>query len=385
MVAVDSPGSNQIDRCGTCGAIWFDPGEIRELTEGRLSPEPGATTQDVPVPSVDSTGRSTDTPMARMHRLAASMRCPRCDAPLSALDYQATGVPVIICSACRGFLVTRASSESLSERFAFSRLHADRYAAMGESMAAEMRNSLGLKYMTDGKMKITANPSFSLPIVLPLSTEAPGPRSFPAATWTFLAVPLILMLLSSYGGVSCRLPWPPGGLPSGTGLSGAPFLSLLAYPFLPGGLLPLVTGVLFLFVLGRQVEERTGLIPFAGLYLLGAITAGVVHMVVGRIGAPIALGSSGAVAAVLGAYLVFFPDVPIKMYGMGRIVSAPAYLFACCWAVAILMANPESGGMTGFLLRIADPTPLSLWGNLGGFASGMLYGVAARSKEEGFW
>lgn len=369
-------GGKEIDRCETCGAIWFDPGEIRELTEGRLTfVEQGKAGPSPPAPWA---------PMAGMHALAASLRCPRCESVLSAIDYQATGVPVIVCSACRGFLVPRESATKLSERFAFTRLNAARYAAMGESMAAEMKKSLDLKYLGNGNSGTGANPSLALPVVVPLSSGAAGIRSFPAATWTFLAIPLIMLILSALGGASCRLPWGAGGLPSGTGVTGGSISALLAYPFLPGGFLPLGAGMMFLFVLGRPVEERTGSVPFAGLYILGAVTAGVAHMMAGRIGAPVALGSAGAVAAVLGAYLVYFPDVSITMYGMGRIVSAPAYMFACFWALGTLMANPEIGGMTGLLLRIGDPTPLSIWGSLAGFASGVLFGAVHRSREDRF-
>ena len=373
MAPVDS-GGVEVDRCGTCGAIWFDPGEIRELTEGRLS---------FPVQEEEKSAPDVGTPMVRMHRLAASLSCPRCGAVLSALDFQATGVPVIVCSTCRGFLVPRGSTAKIYERFAFTRGHAALYAAMGESMASEIRKTLNLKYLVLGNAEGTTSQMFAIPVVVPLSTDAPPIRLFPAATWTLLGIPVILMILSSLGGVSCRLPWSPGGLPSGTGLSGAPLRSLLAYPFLPGGLLPLIAGVLFLFVLGRPVEERIGWMPFVGLYLFGAIVSGVAHMMAGRVGAPVALGTSGAVAVVLGAYIVFFPNVPIRMFGMGRIVSMPAYMVACCWALAMLFANPETGGMTGWLLRMVDPTPLSLWGSLAGFVSGTVFGAVARSHEEG--
>ncbi|HEY5996649.1 MAG TPA: rhomboid family intramembrane serine protease, partial [Candidatus Deferrimicrobiaceae bacterium] len=326
-------------------------------------------------------GAGVGKPIMLMHRVASKLGCPRCGESLSAIDFQATGVPVIFCPACRGFLVPKASAIKLDERFAFSRKHAAMYAAMGESMAHSMKRTLNLKYGA-APPELRTSQGVAFPVVVPLAADAPAPSSFPAATWTFLIIPVLLLLMSSVGGVACRLPASPGGLPSGTGIGSAPFWLLLAYPFLPGGLLSLATGVLFLFVLGRQVEERVGLMPFAVLYLLGAVVAGMAHMSAGRVGAPIALGSAGAVAAVIGAYLVFFPNVPIRMYGMGRIVSLPAYLFGCCWVVATLMGNPETSGGMGLLLRFANPTPLSLWGSLGGFLAGAMGAVGFRMHEE---
>jgi membrane associated rhomboid family serine protease len=88
---------------------------------------------------------------------------------------------------------------------------------------------------------------------------------------------------------------------------------------------------------------------------------------------PSALGSAGAVAGVLGAYLVFFPDVPIDMYGMGRVVTVPAYLFACAWAVSVFLW----GWGPGPLSVLFNPTPYSLAGHLAGFTAGV-FGAALR-------
>lgn len=379
MESVSSEGV-EIDRCATCDALWFDPGEIRELTEGRLGVS--AEAEAVPVAGDAPEAASDGTAIGRMHRLAASLKCPRCDRPLTAIDFQATGIPVMLCPDCRGFLVPRSSASRLEERYAFSRKHAAQYAAMGESMALSMKKSLGLKYHGIATPEVRVGQGVALPVVVPLASDAPSPRSFPAATWIFILVPILLLLTSSVGGVSCRLPSHPGGIPSGTGLGSAPLWLLVAYPFLPGGLLSLVTGIFFLVVLGRQVEERVGLFQYSALYLSGAVVAGLLHMAAGRIGAPIALGSAGSVAAVLGAYLVFFPNVPIRMYGMGRVASLPAYLFGCCWLVAMLMGNPETSGGMGLLLGFANPTPLSLWGNLGGFSAGALAAVGIRMHED---
>ena len=92
---------------------------------------------------------------------------------------------------------------------------------------------------------------------------------------------------------------------------------------------------------------------------------------------PAALGSAGAVAGVLGAYLVFFPDVPIAMYGMGRVVTVPAYLFACAWAVAVFLWGWGPGPLSNLL----NPAPYSLPGHLAGFAAGALGAVFCRSVE----
>jgi membrane associated rhomboid family serine protease len=152
--------------------------------------------------------------------------------------------------------------------------------------------------------------------------------------------------------------------------------NLLIFPFLHAGLVPLLTGALFLFVLGDNVEDRMGWLPFLLLYLSCGVLAGVGHVLWGKPGGYAALGSAGAVAGVLGAYLVFFPDVSIEMYGLGKVTTVPTYLFACAWVVAVFLIGP------GPFVEIVNPAPLSLVGNLAGFGVGVVGAVLWRFGEE---
>jgi len=154
-------------------------------------------------------------------------------------------------------------------------------------------------------------------------------------------------------------------------------LFLWLAPFFHGGIVPLAVGFLFLFVLGDNVEDRMGRGPFLLFYLICGAVAGTAHILGGKAGAPAALGSAGAVAGVLGAYLVFFPEVPISMYGAGRVVSVPAYLFACAWAVAVFLWGWGPGPLSNLL----NPAPYSLAGNLAGFGAGVLGAGLWRSLE----
>lgn len=384
---VESAGA-EVDRCGACGAVWFDPGEIRELTEGRLDTGLGG---DGTVPAADAGEipgeaeegeRPPSSPLAGWHRKASSMRCPRCGMPFSALDFQATGVPVLMCKGCRGILAPGASVGQLAERFRFTRTHADLYAAMGNSLAREMKKTLSVKYIGEDRLGTGEGRPIALPVVVPLATDAPENRSFPVASWIFMALPLVLLLFSSVTGGECRLPGESGGLPSGDGWSRGNLPALAAYAFLPGGLLPLATGLPFLYLMGRPVEDRMGWFRFGLLYVAGALVAGAVHLAIGKAGAPPALGPAGAVAAVLGAYLVFFPNVPVRMYGLGRVESVPAYIFACCWLVAMFLYS-SGGGVLRLLDSAVNHAPLSLAGHLGGFLAGGAAAGFFRAREEG--
>src|SRR5512143_585173 len=371
MAGVTS-GEVEVHRCRTCGSAWFDPGEIRELTQGRLPAEEGD------APGTDSSSPAKEDKGASL-RLAWSevrgLSCPRCGESLRPVDFQLTGIPVFRCGGCGGMLVSRRGVKALAVRFKFQRDHARLYESLGTSMAEEVRVRMNRRLGPDiGEMGVGQIP---FPVLVPLADgTSPGPRP-PLVVYGLLFLTVALHVLSWIGAGGVAGLQGILALPSGTGFSGVPKFALLAAPFLDGGIVPFAVGCLFLFVLGDDVEDRLGRIPFLLFYLFCGAVAGAAHVLWGKAGMPAALGSAGAVAGVLGAYLVFFPDVPIEMYGMGRIVTVPAYLFACAWAVAVFLWGWGPGPLSNLLNR----APYSLAGHLAGFAAGALGAVLCRSGE----
>ena len=351
MAAMKS-GEVEIDRCRTCGAAWFDPGEIRELTQGRLS------TEGNPAPADDLSrppGEGRKAALRRAWAEAAGLSCPRCDEPLRPADFELTGVPVFRCRRCGGMLVSRRSVTSLSVKYKFQRDHAALYEALGASMAEEVRRRENRRFGPEaGSMGPGEIPVPGLPVLVPLADKPSAAALPPLAVYGILLLTVLLYFLAWIGvdgldGLPGRL-----ALPSGAGFSGVPRFALLLTPFLHGGIVPLAVGCLFLFVLGDNVEDRLGRVPFLLFYLF-----------------------CGAVAGVLGAYLVFFPDVPIDMYGMGRVVTVPAYLFACAWAVSVFLWGWGPGPLSDLL----NPGPYSLAGHLAGFGAGAACAALWRSAE----
>jgi membrane associated rhomboid family serine protease len=373
MDAVRS-GEVEVDRCRTCGAAWFDPGEIRELTQGRLPPEEDAgPVADPSPPAKEEKGFALRLAWGE----ARGLPCPRCGEPLRPVDFQLTGVPVFRCRGCGGMLVPRRGVKALAARYKFQRDHAQLYESLGASMAEEVRGRMNRRLGADvGEVRPGQIP---LPVLVPLADGgSPGSR-LPLVVYGILFLTVALHLLSWIGagdvaGLQGRL-----ALPSGAGFSGVPIFALLLTPFLHAGIVPLGVGCLFLFVLGDNVEDRLGRVPFLLFYLFCGTVAGAAHVVAGKVGMPAALGSAGAVAGVLGAYLVFFPDVPIEMYGMGRVATVPAYLFACAWAVAVFLWGWGPGPLSSLL----NPAPYSLAGHLAGFAAGIASAALWKSWEGG--
>lgn len=355
-------GEKEIDRCFACGALWFDYGEIRELTEGRLETDPGEQAPQDPPGSM----------LRKMHLQAASLSCPRCGGGMGAIDFQTTGIPVIRCRECHGYLAPRRSAAAISAKFRFVREHGEQYARLGESLAVAMKRRMELAH---GPVMRASDVQVPLPVVVPLADEGPAVSSFPVVTYLLIGLSLGVYLFSRMGEVTIMLPGGLPGLPSGAGFPGVSLTDLLLSPLLHAGIAPLAAGCLFLFVLADNVEDRMGWLPFLLLYLACGIFSGAAHVLWGKPEGYAALGSAGAVAGVLGAYLVFFPDVAIRMYGMGKVTTVPAYLFACAWVAAAFLIGP------GPFTDLINPAPLSLPGNLTGFGAGVLGAVLWRVAE----
>ena len=356
-------GDREIDRCLACGALWFDYGEIRELTEGRLAADAGEETPHDP-PGGE---------LGRMHLQAASISCPRCRGRVGAIDFQMTGIPVFHCRDCNGYLAPRKSAAGISARFRSFRENAEVYARLGETLAGEMRRRVEL---AQGPVMRSSGMPIPLHVVVPLADAGPEVRSFPVVTYLLIGLSIGVYIFAQIGGGPPALPGGLPGLPSGAGFSGVSLPASLVSLFLHAGIVPLAAGSLFLFVLGDNVEDRMGWLPFLLFYLLCGVLAGAAHVLWGKPAGYSALGSAGAVAGVLGAYLVFFPDVPIEMYGMGKVATVPTYLFACAWVAAAFLIGP------GPLVDWINPAPLSLPGTMAGFGTGVFGAVLWRLREE---
>jgi membrane associated rhomboid family serine protease len=89
-------------------------------------------------------------------------------------------------------------------------------------------------------------------------------------------------------------------------------LAVLYSMFLHGGLFHIAGNMLFLWVFGNNIEDKMGVIPYAIFYLLSGVIATLSHVAVQPNSTVPLIGASGAVAGVMGAYLVLFPRVRIR-------------------------------------------------------------------------
>lgn len=147
-----------------------------------------------------------------------------------------------------------------------------------------------------------------------------------------------------------------------------PIVAMLTCTFLHGGLLHLAGNLWFLWIFGDNVEDRYGHFGYLVLYLCCGFLASACHYVSAPTSMLPTVGASGAIAGVMGAYLVSYPHarvltvVPLLIILTTFVVPAP--LFLSLWigmqVFGVLQpADPEAGGV-------------AWWAHIGGFAVGAL-------------
>jgi membrane associated rhomboid family serine protease len=144
--------------------------------------------------------------------------------------------------------------------------------------------------------------------------------------------------------------------------------SVFASMFLHGGWLHLAGNMLFLWIFGNNVEDRLGRVMFALFYVLGGLAAAGLQLAIDPGSAVPNVGASGAVAAVLGSYLVLFPTARIHtlvIFFFITFLDLPAVVVLLGWFVLQLFSGVgEIGRQVG--------GGVAYWAHVGGFAFGML-------------
>jgi membrane associated rhomboid family serine protease len=154
----------------------------------------------------------------------------------------------------------------------------------------------------------------------------------------------------------------------GAWLSGESF-TLLSSQFLHGGWLHLLGNLLYLWIFGNNVEDRMGRAGFLLFYLTGGVVAGLAQVAIDPQSQIPTIGASGAIAATLGAYLVFFPSAKVtSLVFLGffyQLVRVPAAFVLVLWFVLQLLDGIGS-------LGVSQGGGIAFFAHIGGFVFGAL-------------
>ncbi len=148
-------------------------------------------------------------------------------------------------------------------------------------------------------------------------------------------------------------------------------LPLITAMFLHGGWLHLVGNMWFLWVFGPPLERRLGSLHFAVLYGAGGIFASLMHIWINPAQVTPMIGASGAIASVLGAFLVLGPLRPVLtvllIVVFPVILELPAFLVLVFWFAEQLLA-----GTLSLSREAGSATNVAWWAHVGGFLAGSL-------------
>jgi membrane associated rhomboid family serine protease len=156
-----------------------------------------------------------------------------------------------------------------------------------------------------------------------------------------------------------------------------PILGIFGSMFLHAGWLHILGNMLFLWIFGNNVEDRLGRIPFLLFYLVGGIAAALTQVWIDPTSDVALVGASGAIAAVLGVYIVLYPGARIlALVFLGffyQLLEIPALIVLGYWFVLQLISG------FGALGAQTAESGVAFFAHIGGFVAGLIVGFVVRT------
>ena len=148
---------------------------------------------------------------------------------------------------------------------------------------------------------------------------------------------------------------------------------LFSSMFLHGELMHLLGNMLFLYIFGDNVEDSFGHVGYLFFYILCGIGSGLIHVMFNWGSSVPALGASGAISGVMGAYAVMFPSHRILTFFFIFLIPVPAILILGYWFALQFVAGINGLGM-------ATAGGVAWWAHIGGFLMGVVIAWAAKKR-----
>jgi membrane associated rhomboid family serine protease len=152
---------------------------------------------------------------------------------------------------------------------------------------------------------------------------------------------------------------------SGHGSLEAAFLPIFTSMFMHSGLLHIAGNMLFLWIFGDNVEDYFGHLPYLLFYLVCGIGSGLAHIVFNYHSSLPALGASGAISGVMGAYIILYPRAQVLTLVFIFFIPIPAFIILGYWFLLQFFAGVSTVGASA-------TGGVAWWAHIGGFLMGML-------------
>jgi membrane associated rhomboid family serine protease len=207
--------------------------------------------------------------------------------------------------------------------------------------------------------------------MLPIGDDNSARRTVPLVTYALIALNVLFFLVELAGGDTFIGNWafvPSRFLANPSG----DFLTIFTSMFMHAGWLHLGGNMLYLWIFGDNVEDRFGHIKFIIFYLLCGIAATFAQLAFSTGSNVPNLGASGAIAGVLGAYIVMFPKGRISVLQGSQVIPVSALIVIGFWFVLQIFSSIGSVTETGGVAYIA---------HVGGFIAGVLLAFLFRGNS----
>lgn len=216
--------------------------------------------------------------------------------------------------------------------------------------------------------------------MFPISDRSIARRGLPFVNLALIAINIVVFLYeSSLSEAQLEQFFFTYGVIPNQIMQGQNLFSLLSSMFMHGGWAHIAGNMIFLWVFGDNIEAVLGHIPYLIFYLLGGLAASAAHILF-NLGSDIpSLGASGAIAAVLGAYIVMFPRAQIRtLVFLGLFVTitrVTALILLGIWFVMQLFSGLASLGVP-----TSQTSGIAVWAHIGGFIFGVIVGFLLKGR-----
>jgi len=201
--------------------------------------------------------------------------------------------------------------------------------------------------------------------MFPIGDDNTSRRIVPLVTYALIALNVIFFLVELSGGDAFIEKWafvPSRFLANPLG----DFLTLFTAMFMHAGWVHLGGNMLYLWIFGDNVEDRFGHIKFIIFYLFCGLAATFAQLAFNTGSNIPNLGASGAIAGVLAAYLVLFPQGKVKVLQGQRVIQVPALIVIGLWIVLQLFSG------IGSIASTAETGGVAYMAHIGGFVAGFV-------------
>ena len=201
--------------------------------------------------------------------------------------------------------------------------------------------------------------------MFPIGDDDSARKTFPLVTYLLIALNVLFFFVELTGGDAFIGKWafvpsrflanPVGDLPT-----------LFTSMFMHAGWVHLGGNMLYLWIFGDNVEDRFGHFKFTIFYLVCGLAATIAQLAFSLSSNIPNLGASGAIAGVLGAYLLLFPQGKVRVLQGRQVIQVPALIVIGLWIVIQLFSG------IGSITSTADTGGVAYMAHIGGFLAGIV-------------